>query len=55
MKRTFLGEFEEIVLLTVAVLGENACAVTMTQEMENKTGRLAGFSAVHSTLQRLRE
>ena len=55
MKRTFLGEFEEIILLTVAILGENAYAVTVTQELENKTGRLVGFSSVHTTLQRLEE
>jgi len=55
MKRTFLGEFEEIVLLTVASLRENAYAVTVTQELETKTGRQVGFSSVHTTLQRLEE
>ena len=55
MKRTFLGEFEEVVLLTVAILGESAYAVTITQELENKTGRLVGFSSVHTTLQRMEE
>ena len=55
MKRTFLGEFEEVVLLTVAVLDEDAYAVSVTQELERKTGRSVGFSAVHTTLQRLEE
>lgn len=55
MKRTFLGEFEELVLLTVAVLGEDAYGVPITQELENKTGRIVGFSTVHTTLQRLEE
>lgn len=55
MKRTFLGEFEEIVLLTVAILGEEAYGVTVTQELEQKTGRSVGFSTVHTTLQRLEE
>jgi len=55
MKRTFLGEFEEIVLLIVAVLGEQAYGVTITQELEQKTGRIVGFSTVHTTLQRLEE
>ena len=55
MRRTFLGEFEEIVLLTVAILGENAYAVSVTQELELKTGRPVGFSSVHTTLQRLEE
>lgn len=55
MKRAFLGEFEETVLLTVAILGENAYAVGVAQELENKTGRIVGFSSVHTTLQRLEE
>ncbi|MCE6989680.1 PadR family transcriptional regulator [Dyadobacter sp. CY323] len=55
MKRTFLGEFEEVVLLTVAILGENAYAVTVAQELEHKIGRTVGFSSVHTTLQRLEE
>lgn len=55
MKRTFLGEFEEVVLLTVAILGEEAYAVTVTQELEQKTGRSVGFSTVHTTLQRMEE
>ena len=55
MKRTFLGEFEEIVVLTVAILGEEAYGVTVTQELEQKTGRSVGFSTVHTTLQRLEE
>ena len=55
MKRTFLGEFEELVLLTVAILGEEAYGVTVTQELERKTGRAVGFSTVHTTLQRLEE
>ena len=55
MKRTFLGEFEEVVLLTVAILGEEAYGVTITQELEQKTGRVVGFSTVHTTLQRLEE
>ncbi|GAB3031855.1 PadR family transcriptional regulator [Spirosoma pulveris] len=55
MKRTFLGEFEEVVLLTVAVLGNEAYGVTVTQEIEQRTGRTVGFSTVHTTLQRLAE
>ena len=55
MKRTFLGEFEEVVLLTVAILGEEAYGVTITQELEQKSGRVVGFSTVHTTLQRLEE
>lgn len=55
MKRAFLGEFEEVVLLTVAILDDDAYGVTVTQEIEQKTGRAVGFSTVHTTLQRLEE
>lgn len=55
MKRAFLGEFEEVVLLTVAILGEGAYGVSITQEIEHQTGRSVGFSTVHTTLQRLEE
>src|SRR3712207_4271698 len=55
MKRVYLGEFEEIVLLTVAVLYEQAYGVTVTQEIERQTGRAVTFSTVHTTLQRLEE
>jgi PadR family transcriptional regulator, regulatory protein PadR len=53
MRKTYLGEFEEIVLLTVAVLDDDAYGVTITQEIEEKTGRSVGFNTVHTTLQRL--
>ncbi|WP_128546329.1 PadR family transcriptional regulator [Larkinella soli] len=55
MKRAFLGEFEEVVLLTAAILDEGAYGVPITQEIERKTGRAVGFSTVHTTLQRLEE
>lgn len=55
MKRAFLGEFEEVVLLTVAILNEGAYGVSITQEIEQRTGRNVGFSTVHTTLQRLEE
>ena len=55
MKRTSLGEFEEIVLLVTASLQEDAYGVTITQEIEKQTGRVVGFNTVHTTLQRLEE
>ena len=39
MKRTYLGEFEEIVLLIVAVLGGNAYGVNITHEIIRQTSR----------------
>jgi len=55
MKRVYLGEFEEIVLLTVAVLGNGAYGVSITDELESQTGRSVSISAVHAALHRLEE
>ncbi|GAB3513904.1 PadR family transcriptional regulator [Emticicia fontis] len=55
MRRTYLGEFEEIVLLTVAILGDGAYGVTITEEIEQQTGRSVSISAVHAALHRLEE
>ncbi|GAB3995475.1 hypothetical protein GCM10028807_35700 [Spirosoma daeguense] len=55
MRRTYLGEFEEIVLLTVAVLNERAYGVAITDELDRQTGRSVTISAVHAALHRLQE
>lgn len=55
MKRYSLGEFEEIVLLTVGVLFDNAYAVSITEELRQVTGRKTTISAVHTALYRLEE
>jgi PadR family transcriptional regulator, regulatory protein PadR len=55
MKRYYLGEFEEVVLLTVAVLEENAYGVTITHEIIEQTGRDVRLNQVHSALQRLED
>lgn len=55
MKGTYLGEFEELVLLTVGVLQDNAYGVGVKEEIETRSGRKATLSTVHSTLIRLEE
>ncbi len=55
MRRTYLGEFEEVILLTVAVLNGQAYGVSITEELEKETGRTVSLSAVHAALQRLQE
>ncbi len=55
MKRSSLGEFEEIVLLTTGVLYDNAYAVAITNELNRQTGRKTSISAVHTALYRLEE
>lgn len=55
MKGTYLGEFEELVLLTVGVLYENAYGVGIKEEIETRSGRKVTLSTVHSALSRLEE
>jgi len=55
MKRSSIGEFEEIVLIITASLEGDAYGVTITKEIERQTGRSVGFNTVHTTLQRLEE
>lgn len=53
MKETRLGEFEEVILLLVGILGEEAYAFKISDEFEAQTGRAVSIGAVHSTLNRL--
>ncbi len=55
MRRTYLGEFEEIVLLMVAVLDGNGYGATISPLIEERTGRVVAFGSVHNTLIRLEE
>ncbi|MBB3840235.1 DNA-binding PadR family transcriptional regulator [Runella defluvii] len=55
MKRTYLGEFEEIVLLAVAVLNGQAYGVLLMHEIIEQTDRSVRLNQVHSALQRLEE
>src|SRR5258705_11369609 len=55
MKRTYLGEFEELVLLTVGILFEGAYGLAIADELEKQTERSIMFSSVHKALVRLEE
>jgi PadR family transcriptional regulator PadR len=55
MRRTYLGEFEEVVLLMVAILNGEGYGVTVSQALEEHTGRIVTFGTVHNTLIRLEE
>ena len=52
MGRLNLGEFEEIVLLIVAILHEEAYAVAIKGEIADQSGRKVNNSAVHKSLYR---
>lgn len=53
MRRSDLGEFEEIVLLAVAVFTPQAYSVVIAEELEQQTGKTVTTGAVHAALQRL--
>ena len=55
MSRLYLGEFEEIVLLIVAILYQEAYAVAIKSEITAQSGRKVNISAVHKSLYRLEE
>lgn len=55
MKGTYLGELEELVLLTVGILYPEAYGVAVMDEIEKQAGRSLNISAVHAVLTRLEE
>lgn len=55
MKGNYLGEFEELVMLTCALLKEEAYGINIVEEIYAKTGRKVNLSAVHVTLYRLED
>jgi PadR family transcriptional regulator, regulatory protein PadR len=56
MKETRLGEFEEVILLLVGILGEKeAYAYRIADEFNSQTGRSVSIGSVHSTLSRLED
>lgn len=55
MKGSNLGEFEELVLLTIAALINHAYSVGICDELERQTKRSVKLGVVHAVLNRLEE
>jgi PadR family transcriptional regulator, regulatory protein PadR len=55
MKGTYIGELEELILLTVGILYKEAYGVAVMDEIEKQNGRRLNISAVHAVLKRLEE
>ncbi|GAB5525474.1 MAG: hypothetical protein Roseis2KO_33460 [Roseivirga sp.] len=53
MGRAHIGELEELVLLAVAALQQNAYAVSIRSEIEERAGRKINISAIQASLYRL--
>jgi len=55
MKKYQLGEFEEIVILTIGVLYNDAYGVSVKKEIENRLSRKVSMGALHTALKRLED
>ena len=53
MKEVSIGEFEELVLLMVAALHDEAYGVLILQNLEEKLDKKVNISAIHVALKRL--
>ncbi|HTF16442.1 MAG TPA: PadR family transcriptional regulator [Chryseolinea sp.] len=51
----YIGELEELVLLTVAVLGQEAYGVSIQREIESRSSRRITIGGLHSSITRLEE
>jgi DNA-binding PadR family transcriptional regulator len=55
MKKTKLGEFEELVLLTVAALQQEAYGVEIKRELEDRLKEKLSVGSIQSALKRMEE
>lgn len=55
MKKTKLGEFEELVLLTVASLQQEAYGVEIKRELETRLNERLSVGSIQSALKRMEE
>jgi len=55
MENKGIGEFEELVLLAVCILGEDGYGISVKKEVEKHSGRSILLGAVHITLYRLQD
>jgi PadR family transcriptional regulator, regulatory protein PadR len=55
MKKTKLGEFEELVLLTVAALQKDAYGVEIKRELEERLKERLSVGSIQSALKRMEE
>ena len=55
MKKTKLGEFEELVLLTVAALQREAYGVEIKRELEERLNDTLSVGSIQSALKRMEE
>jgi PadR family transcriptional regulator PadR len=55
MGKTYLGEFEELILTMVGIVGDEAYGKAIVEEINSRLDRKVSLSAVHVTLYRLED
>lgn len=55
MKKYQLGEFEELVIMTIGILNNQAYGVSIQQEMESRLHRNISMGAIHAALTRMED
>jgi len=55
MKKYQLGEFEEVVILTIGILNNQAYSVSIKDEIETRLSRSVSMGALHTALKRLED
>jgi len=55
MAKLYLGEFEELVLTIIGILGSDAYGIAVVNEIKEAMNRQANLSAVHITMYRLED
>ena len=54
-KDRFLGEFEQMLLLAIMRLGDQAYGVRLVEELEDRAGRTVSRGSVYVTLDRIED
>jgi PadR family transcriptional regulator PadR len=55
MKKYQLGEFEELVMIAIAILNNNAYSVAIKDEIESRMTRTVSMGALHTALRRMED
>lgn len=55
MKKYQLGEFEEVVILTIGILNNEAYSVSIKNEIEARLSRSVSMGALHTALKRMED
>lgn len=53
MKKYQLGEFEELVMIAIAIMNNNAYSIAIKDEIESRMARTVSMGALHTALRRM--